>query len=120
MIDYSYPDLVKRLNDARSWATGVTEGNRCALVVGVALNLKPQAEHQSFRAVKAGLVDGIKGQPFLAKFYLKAQDLADHISRSFGPPDLTTTGLSASQSLAGRQGLVFMADCWGGLRFMGI
>ena len=119
MINYSYSDLVKRLEHARSWAEGVTEGNRCALVVGVALNIKPKSERESFRALKTGVVDGVKGMPFLAKFFLKAQDLADATAAWFGPPEICE-GRSALKSLSGRKGVIFMQDCWGGTINLGV
>jgi hypothetical protein len=114
MIRYAYADLLKRLTDARSWATGVTEGNRCAVVVGVALNIKPSDEAQSFRTMPANHVATVPGMPFLAKFFVKAQHLADATAERFGPPDIKVPGTAAIDAIASKQGVIFMQDCWGG------
>lgn len=120
MIRYPYTDLVKRLADARSWATGVTEGNRCAFVVGVALNLKPANKADSFRSLQSGVSDAARNQPFLDKFYVKAKALSEHIRRAFGPPDVVTDGANALKAIRRRHGVLFMEGCWGSIRLFGI
>ena len=55
-IPYQFDEVAKRLTDARSWASNVTEGNRCAMVLGLALKLKPSASMETMR-----------GQPFVTE-----------------------------------------------------
>lgn len=112
MINQPYGKLAKRLEDSRGWATGVTNGNRCALVVGAALNVRPDKEEKSYRALTTGVKDGIRGMPLLARYFFKAQDLADAMVLRFGKPDITKPGQAGLEAILRKKGVVFLQDCW--------
>jgi|GEM_PF-4458368 len=112
-IPMSYATAARRLADARGWAGGVTEGNRCALVVGVALNLQPRKAlgETTFRDLPDSHL-AIPKQPFLDKFYVKAEQLGDGIAAKYGPPDIADSGRIAFPKMAGRRGVACLEDCW--------
>jgi Type VI secretion system (T6SS), amidase effector protein 4 len=133
-IHYRYSDLVRRLSFARSLGKEIKEGNRCAVVVGVALNLKPRKEiHEtSMRDLSSSTAYTVKHavvsalfpshderikqppMPFMEKFYVRAQQLANHIAYTFGPPDIRCSGATAvhSKKLQGLTGVIFLTHCW--------
>ena len=117
---YSYTDLAARLASARSWAGGVTTGDRCALVVGVALNVKPLPHHLTFRG-EPSAEENVRNMPFLDKFFLKARDLCETIERAGGVPDFTGTGQDIIEfakenpgktPIDGRKGVIYLDNCW--------
>ena len=110
-LPYSYSDLFKRFTDARSWAGEITEGNRCALVMGITLNLKPDRDQLNFRGQKSAN-SSVRNQPFLEKMFVKAEDLVSQITRTYGPPDVEVCGLHALDAVARAPGVIFLRDCW--------
>jgi Type VI secretion system (T6SS), amidase effector protein 4 len=111
-----FDSLWERYQDARTLGRDINpEGNRCALVLGAALRMKykPRKERQelSFREISGPPV-GIRGQPFLDKFYVKAEDLAKRLVEEWGTPAIKVGGGDASKALAGRRGVVFVEDAW--------
>jgi hypothetical protein len=70
--------------------------------------------------LKADVSDSARGQPFLQRFYVKAQDLANDMSRWFGLPDLRIDGNASLQAISGNQRVIFMQDCWGGSSLLGV
>ncbi len=110
-IPFAFNDVSGRLEQARSWASNVTEGNRCAMVLGIALQLKPRGAHETMRG-KSFVKEGVRNQPFTAKFYVKAWDLTEEILSSWGPASLRISGVDAVKQLEGKKGFVFLEDCW--------
>jgi hypothetical protein len=119
-IAMNYGDISTRLKDARDWGKNVTEGNRCALVVGAALRLKPYPHHGTFRG-QPSANPAVRAMPFLDRFFLKAADLTEVIKRTYGMPDLTSTGadlityarLNPGKTIFdGRRGVMYLEDCW--------
>jgi hypothetical protein len=89
----------------------ITEGNRCALVVGVALNIKPSGPDISFKGQPSAAA-AVRNQPFASKFFLKADQLARRIAHVFGRPDIECVGSVALSKISGLTGVVFCEDCW--------
>lgn len=91
------------------------DGNRCALILGAALKsaFKPRKSRGeiSFRDVSQP-PEGIRGQPFLDKYYVKAQQFAQRLEEEWGAPDLKATGASALSLLKGKRGVVFIENAW--------
>jgi hypothetical protein len=110
-IPYAFEDVAKRLADARSWASGVTEGNRCAMVLGIALKLKPSGSQESMRGQPFVNAD-MRNQPFAGKFFVKAWDLAEAVLNTWGPAARRLNGIGAAQQIEGLKGFVFLEDCW--------
>lgn len=110
-IPHVFNNLATRLADARSWASTVTEGNRCSMVLGIALKLKPNASQENMRG-KPFTTDAIRRQPFAEKFFVKAWDLTETVLHTWGPPSKRIDGVQAAPAIAGLQGFVFLEDCW--------
>jgi hypothetical protein len=119
-IAMNYVDISSRLKDARDWGKNVTGGNRCALVVGAALRLKPYSHHETFRG-QPSANQALRTMPFLDRLFLKAADVNDVIQMTYGMPDLTSTGadlISYAQAnpgktiFDGRRGVMYLEDCW--------
>ncbi|WP_137124034.1 hypothetical protein [Roseomonas sp. HF4] len=112
-IPISYAVLAKKLADARSWAINVTEGNRCALVVGTALGIQPRKAlgETTFRDLPNSHL-AMPKQPFLDKFYVKAGQLRDGIAARHGAPDVEGAGRAVFPRLANRRGVAYLEDCW--------
>jgi hypothetical protein len=108
---FAFEEVSARLELARSWASDVTEGNRCAMVLGIALRLKPREGHETMFG-KSFVKDAVRNQPFAAKFYVKAWDLTEEILTSWGPASLRVNGLDAGKQLDGKKGFVFLEACW--------
>lgn len=94
----------------------VKKGNRCAMVTGMALHLKPNKDKKQItmrdlnttdhairnkakQTISAVFSDGkydesVTGpdQPFMDNFFVKAKDLADAIIDKFGAPDVSGDG----------------------------
>lgn len=112
-IALSYASLAKKLAQARGWASGVTNGNRCALVVGAALGVRPAKAlgETTFN----DLPDShrlIPRAPFLDWYYVKAEHLKNGIEARFGKPDIHAPGKVAFPRMAGRRGVAYLEDCW--------
>lgn len=110
-IKMTYQDLKMRHDLGRSVGKSVTDGNRCALALGVALKLQPGVNDHSFAGQK-GVHDGLQNQPFLDKFFLKATDLAIAILKRHGSPDFNISGRDALSTIAGKRGVIYLEDCW--------
>jgi hypothetical protein len=110
-IPYSFDELAKRLADVRSWASDVTEGNRCAMVLGLALRLRPNASHESMRG-KPFVKEAARNQPFAERFFVKASDLAETVLNAWGPATRRVDGIQAGKQIDGSKGFVFLEDCW--------
>lgn len=91
------------------------EGNRCAYVLGLTLKVtfkpRPDRNELSFREISQP-PKGIRGQPFLAKFYVKAEQFADRLREEWGEPDLNMIGINALDVISGKQGVIFVQNAW--------
>jgi hypothetical protein len=110
-IPYQFDEVAKRLTDVRSWASDVTEGNRCAMVLGLALKLKPSASMETMRG-QPFVTENLRNQPFADKFFVKAWDLAETVLNSWGPAAKRVDGIQAAKHIEGLKGFVFLEDCW--------
>lgn len=110
-IPYSFDDVSKRLTEARSWASEITEGNRCAMVLGVALKLRPAGSQEAMRG-QAFVKEPVRNQPFTEKFFVKAWDLTETVLNTWGPPAKRVDGVQALSQINGVKGFVFLEDCW--------
>lgn len=110
-IPFAFSGLQLRLRSVRSWAGDVTDGNRCALVIGATLKLRPGPGEETFRG-QPSANPSLRDQPFLEKMFLKAADLAFQITKTYGPPTLATPGSAAIPLLKGRKGVVYLKHCW--------
>lgn len=115
-----YREITERLKEARDWGSNVTEGNRCALVVGAALRLKPLPHHRTFRG-QPSAAPAVRSMPFLERFFLKAADLNEVIQKTYGMPDLRSTGADIISYAKvnpgitifdGRRGVMYLENCW--------
>lgn len=109
-IPYAFEEVAKRLADVRSWASEVTEGNRCAIVLGLALKLKPSGSQETMRG-QSFVKEGMRNQPFTGKFFVKAWDLTETVLKSWGPPAKRIDGIQATKQIEGLKGFVFLEDC---------
>jgi len=119
-IGMNFIDLKERLSHARSYGGDVTKGNRCALVMGQALRLKPKAGQVTMKGLGSA-EEHVREMPFLDKFFVKAQDLADTIKDSYGQPNQIIKGKTAVKKdngtyqvdmLDGKKGVIFFQNCW--------
>jgi len=119
-IGMSYTNLKERLSHSRSYGEDITKGNRCALVMGQALRLKPSNNQVTMRGLGAA-EEHLRNMPLLDKFFVKAQDLANSIKDNYGQPTKIIKGKSAVkkndgnyqvEALDGRKGVIFFQDCW--------
>lgn len=110
-LPFSYPELADRFAQIRGWAGDITDGNRCALVMGIALKLKPGETDANFYG-QSSARDHLRNQPFLAKMFVKAEDLAFHITSTYGPPDIRASGTSALKEIRGLKGVLLLRNCW--------
>lgn len=110
-IPYEFNDVAKRLEQARSWASSVTEGNRCAMVLGLALKLKPHGAQETMRG-KSFVSEAARNQPFSDKFFVKAWDVTESVLNTWGPASQRNDGVQALKHLEGVKGFVFLEDCW--------
>ena len=110
-IPFAFDNLAKRLQDARSWGGNVTEGNRCAMVLGVALGLRPSGAQEAMRG-KPFVNSAVRNQPFTQKFFVKAWDLAEAVLDTWGPATQRVAGNAALGQVTGLKGFVFLEDCW--------
>lgn len=110
-IPQDFEGLSRRLEEARGWASMVTEGNRCAMVLGQALRLKPDTEEASMFG-KPFVSDSARHQPFTKKFFVKAWDLTEKVLKTWGPATLRVNGSDAAAALSGRTGFLYLEDCW--------
>lgn len=110
-IPYHFDEVAKRLADVRSWASDVTEGNRCAMVLGQALKLKPNFRHETMRG-QSLVKEDVRNQPFTDKFFVKAWDLAETVLNTWGPATKRVDGIQVLKQLEGLKGFVFLEDCW--------
>ena len=108
---YPFDEIAKRLSEVRSWASDVTDGNRCAMVVGMALKLKPNASQESMHG-QSFVKDAVRNQPFTQKFFVKAWDLTETVLNTWGPPTNRINGIQAEKQIEGLKGFVFLEDCW--------
>ena len=110
-IPYVYTDVSKRLAQVRAWADSVTEGNRCAMVVGQALLLKPSGAQESMYK-QPFVAESSRQQPFAKKFFVKAWDLTEAVLDTWGPASVRIKGTNAESSIADKKGYVYLEDCW--------
>ena len=110
-IPYQFEEVAKRLADVRSWASEVTEGNRCAMVLGLALKLKPSSRQETMRG-QPFVKESVRNQPFADKFFVKAWDLAESVLNTWGPATKRVDGIRALKQIEGLKGFVFLEDCW--------
>jgi Type VI secretion system (T6SS), amidase effector protein 4 len=125
---------------ARPVAAGITEGNRCAMVLAMALG-KPYYPNSSkgeasfadlkdsiavnakgtARNLLAGklkvadrMTDGIEGQPFLQKYYVKAEQFAKRLRNEWGDPDFVLKGSPKNlvKTTMGKRGVIYMENAW--------
>lgn len=136
-IDYDYDKLAKRVEFARGIAREVKRGNRCSMVLGIALNLKPRKGEVSMLDLASSTTYGAKQtviagvasflgrsdhderlllgeQPFLANFYVRGEELAAQINAVYGPPDVTGTGADviAKKMIENQHGVLFLEGVW--------
>ncbi len=119
-IAMNYGEISARLKDSRDWGKIVTDGNKCALAVGAALRLKPYPHHRTFRG-EPSANPTLRSMPFLDRLFLKAADVSEVIQKTYGMPDLRSTGVElisyARQDpgrtiFDGRRGVMYLEDCW--------
>lgn len=110
-IPFKFDELAERLSQARSWASDITEGNRCAMVLGVALKLQPTGSQTHMRG-KSFVNQEVRNQPFTAKFFVKAWDLTETVMKTWGAAAIRVDGVQALNQLEGKKGFVFLEDCW--------
>jgi hypothetical protein len=113
-IDFDH--LWQRLGDARKLGQDINpEGNRCALVLGLVLKSAYQPRKAggevSFRDISQP-PRGIRGQPFLERFYVKADDMARRLREEWGAPNYIVHGSDATQALSGKRGIIFVENAW--------
>lgn len=104
-IPKSYSQLSTDFARARSWATSVVSGNRCAMVVGIAVGLSPGKGDLTMAEVN-GKSSG------LDKYFLRATDLAIAMLKHFGAPDVKGSGLSVLKKIDNKPGVIYLEDCW--------
>jgi hypothetical protein len=75
------------------------------------LRLKPSARQETMRG-RSVVSEDVRNQPFTSKFFLKAWDLADTVLKTWGPPTTRVDGVQALKQIEGKQGFVFLEDCW--------
>lgn len=110
-IPFDFGALEKRLADVRSWAGDVTEGNRCAMVLGQALRLTPGSSHESMHG-KSFVSENVRHMPFTKKFFVKAWDLTETVLNTWGPAGIRISGRSSAKALEGKRGFIYLEDCW--------
>ncbi len=119
-VAMNYGEISARLKDSQDWGKYVTNGNRCALVVGAALRLKPYPHDRTFRGQPSANPD-LRTMPFLERLFLKAADVTDVIQKTYGMPDLTSSGadlvsyarLNPGKTIFdGRRGVIYLENCW--------
>ncbi|KAA6464736.1 hypothetical protein DYQ86_01880 [Acidobacteria bacterium AB60] len=119
--------------------TDIKHGNRCAMVMGVALHLHPRknrgevtmrdlaksAEYKYANLAKHHLAPlfgerydesvGPFDQPFMDKFFVKAKDLAAAIRDRYGPPDFAGSGPDFLKSPHhNKRGVMYLGGFWHG------
>ena len=109
-IPYKFNEVASRLSIARNRASAITTGNRCAMVLGIALNLRPHGTQESMFG-QSFVSDEWRSRPEARQFFVKAWDLAESVMAAWGPPR-RVPGPVAAQQLAGQHGFVFLEDCW--------
>lgn len=110
MLPLSYPELLERFSSIRGWAGDVTQGNRCALVMGKSLRLTPSYGQLTMRGRSGN--DALNNMPFLDRMFVKAADVSAAIIATYGPADLEIAGKDALSAMKGLKGAVYLEDCW--------
>ena len=110
-LPHRFEDLARRLQEVRSWASDVTDGNRCAMVLGLALGVKPSRSQATMRG-QPFVAEAVRNQPFTEKFFVKAWDLTESVLKTWGPPSKRINGTQAAKDLGSMRGFVFLEDCW--------
>ena len=67
-IGMNFIDLKERLSHARSYGGDVTKGNRCALVMGQALRLKPKAGQVTMKGLGSA-EEHVREMPLLGQVF---------------------------------------------------
>jgi hypothetical protein len=137
-IALDFETVWARYQTSRPVAAGITEGNRGAMVLVMALGQRYypdlSMEETSFADVEDSfavnaketatylwigkfkvtdrLTDSIEGQPFLRKFYVKAEQFADPLRIGWGEPDFALTGSPKrfAEKTMGNRGVIYMAN----------
>lgn len=112
-IPFNYAALAADLARKRKSAAMISSGNRCAWVVGASLGLRPdklRGEQTFLDAPKKDL--RIEKNPFLAGFFLRAQQLKDRMVREYGAPDVLDAGSAALPKISGSTGVIYLEDAW--------
>jgi Type VI secretion system (T6SS), amidase effector protein 4 len=123
-VRFDFDDLWSRHPRSREFGRDVNPGgNRCALVLGATLRNRfkprPGTGELSFKDISEP-ANGIRGQPFLAKYYVKALDFANRLHTEWGPPDVRSVGTSALGVISGLRGVIFLEDAWATGRISGM
>ncbi len=115
----------------RSIAAGlVPEENRCAIVMSMTLGLEPRGNEASVASLtdpkKKSMILGLMSTKYLekpirnpaathtevaARYYLRAEDLANRLKSEWGQPQ-EIDALDAAKYLNGRQGVVFLEHAY--------
>ena len=111
MLPFPYGTVLAQFTSVRQWAGYVTQGDRCALVMGLTLRLRPGPGDKTFRGLSAASAD-VRNQPVLDNMFVKANDVAMQILRTYGPQTLFLTGGNAPSNLNGLSGVVYLENCW--------
>lgn len=112
-----FAPLWKSHQENRAWAAGVAPKlNRCALVLSKTLGIKPGSGENSLADVD-DLAESAKGQAWLSDYFVQAQQLADRLHREWGAPTIWTSGKDAQAAVAGKKGVIFFEDAYGGWKF---
>lgn len=107
--------LWQKYHASRKIGAAVTDGNRCALVLGAALGLKykPRLDQGeiSFRGV-GQVKSEMKEMSVLDNYYLRAEQLALRLKEEWGEPDIKVYGPDALKSIADKKGIIFVENAW--------
>lgn len=100
-------------------AGGITDGNRCALVLGLALGrgYEPLEGEMSFRQLgqpawfQKGVHPGIQGAEVLDRFYVKSEQMATRLVHEWGSPT-KLRGSAAFDAIHGKTGAIFVKNAF--------
>jgi hypothetical protein len=114
----SFNSLWHRYQDKRSVAAGITDGNRCALVLGLALGpgYEPRAGEISFQQLRQptlpfqkGVHPAIEGAEVLNRFYVRSDEMARRLIDEWGAP-AKFQGSATFDAVHGKKGVIFVKN----------
>jgi hypothetical protein len=138
---FTFSRLLARHDSAIAFGrtVDIKRGNRCAMVMGIALQMHPRKERgqttmrdlanspeYKYRNLAKMAIASVAGatydetvapydQPFMDRFFVKAKDLAQGINEKFGPPDFSGTGTDFLKSARRtKKGVMYLGGFWHG------